>query len=120
QLAALQAASKDLSTHIDNLPEAQRDLLRLERDSQVNTQLYISLLNNAQQLRLAEAGTIGNVRIIDFAVLPERPVKPKRLMVVAVAALLGLLLGAGAVLVRRMLRPAVQTAEQIEQRTGLT
>lgn len=120
QLAALHAASKDLSTHIDNLPEAQRDLLRLERDSQVNTQLYISLLNNAQQLRLAEAGTIGNVRIIDFAVLPERPVKPKRLMVVAVAALLGLLLGAGAVLVRRMLRPAVQTAEQIEQRTGLT
>lgn len=120
QLAGLQAASKDLGAHIDNLPEAQRDLLRLERDSQVNTQLYISLLNNAQQLRLAEAGTIGNVRIIDFAVLAERAVKPKRSLIVAVAALLGLMLGAGVVLVRRFLRPAVQTAEQLEQRTGLT
>lgn len=120
QLANLQAASKDLGGHIDSLPEAQRDLLRLERDSQVNTQLYISLLNNAQQLRLAEAGTIGNVRIIDFAVLAERAVKPKRMMIVAVAALLGLILGVGAALIRRFLRPAVQTAEQLEQRTGLT
>lgn len=120
QLANLQAATKDLGGHIDSLPEAQRDLLRLERDSQVNTQLYISLLNNAQQLRLAEAGTIGNVRIIDFAVLAERPVKPKRMMIVAVAAMLGLMLGAGAALIRRFLRPAVQTAEQLEQRTGLT
>lgn len=78
------------------------------------------MLNNAQQLRLAEAGTIGNVRIIDFAVLAERAVKPKRSLIVAVAALLGLMLGAGVVLVRRFLRPAVQTAEQLEQRTGLT
>lgn len=120
QLAGIQAASKDLSGHIDTLPEAQRDLLRLERDTQVNTQLYISLLNNAQQLRLAEAGTIGNVRVIDFAVLAERPVKPKRSLIVLVAAMLGLMLGMFAALVRRFLRPAVQTAEQLEHRTGLT
>src|SRR5690606_10943750 len=46
--------------------------------------------------------------------------KPKRMLIVAVAAMLGLMLGAGAALIRRFLRPAVQTAEQLEQRTGLT
>lgn len=120
QLAALRKASSELGGHIDLLPQSQRDLLRLERDSQVNTQLYISLLNSAQELRLAEAGTIGNVRIIDYAVLAERAVKPKRALIVAVAAMLGLMLGVFAALVRRFLRPAVQTAEQLEQRTGLT
>lgn len=120
QLDALELASVELGGHIDALPQSQRDLLRLERDAQVNTQLYISLLNNAQELRLAEAGTIGNVRIIDFAVLAERPVKPKRLLIVAVSAMLGLMLGVFAVLVRSFLRPAVQSAEQLEQRTGLT
>lgn len=120
QLSALQGASSEVGGHIDNLPQSQRDLLRLERDSQVNTQLYIALLNSAQELRLAEAGTIGNVRIIDFAVLAEKAVKPKRSLIVLVAAMLGLMLGMGAALVRRFLRPAVQSAEQLEHGTGLT
>src|SRR5690625_4321696 len=50
----------------------------------------------------------------------ERAVKPKRLLIVAVAAMLGLMLGVFAVLVRGFLRPAVQTADALEQRTGLT
>ena len=120
QLSAISNASTQLGGDIDKLPQAQRDLLRLERDTQVNTQLYISLLNSAQELRVAEAGTIGTVRIIDFAVLPERPIKPKRSLIVAVAALLGLILGVMAALLRSFLRPAVQRAEQIEQQTGLS
>src|SRR5690625_7125466 len=48
----------------------------------------------------------------------ERAVKPKRLLIVAVAAMLGLMLGVFAVLVRGFLRPAVQTADALEQRTG--
>ena len=120
QLSAIQNASSQLGDDIDKLPQAQRDLLRLERDTQVNTQLYISLLNSAQELRVAEAGTIGNVRIIDFAVYAERPVKPKRALIVAVAALLGGMLGVMVALLRSFLRPAVQRAEQIEQHTGLS
>lgn len=120
QLTAIQDATDELGRAIDKLPQAQRDLLRLERDTQVNTQLYISLLNNAQELRVAEAGTIGTVRIIDFAVLAERPIKPKRSLIVAVSALLGLMLGVMGTLLRSFLRPAVQRAEQIEQQTGLS
>lgn len=120
QLVAVQDASKRLGVDIDRLPQSQRDLLRLERDTQVNTQLYISLLNNAQELKVAEAGTIGNVRIIDFAVLAEKPVGPKRLLIIAVAALLGAVLGVLAALLRSFLRPTIQRAEQIEQRIGLT
>lgn len=120
QLAQLNEASKELSGIIDTLPQSQRDLLRLERDAQVNTQLYIALLNNAQELRLAEAGTIGNVRIIDFAVLAERAIKPKKMLILAVSAMLGLMLGVFVVLVRSFLRPAIQTADTLEQRTGLT
>lgn len=120
QLSAISNASKQLGSDIDKLPQAQRDLLRLERDTQVNTQLYISLLNSAQELRIAEAGTIGTVRIIDFAVIAEKPVKPKRALIVAVAALLGLMLGVMVALLRSFLRPGIQRAEQVEQQTGLS
>jgi tyrosine-protein kinase Etk/Wzc len=120
QLAQVQQASNRLNSSIDKLPQAQKDLLRLERDAKVNTELYISLLNNAQELKIAEAGTVGNVRIIDFAVPNNKPVAPKKALIVAVSAVLGLMLGIFAALVMRFLRPAIQRSEQIEQGTGLT
>lgn len=120
QLAQVQQASNRLNGSIDKLPQAQKDLLRLERDAKVNTELYISLLNNAQELKIAEAGTVGNVRIIDFAVPNNKPVAPKKALIVAVSAVLGLMLGIFAALVMRFLRPAIQRSEQIEQGTGLT
>lgn len=119
QLAQVQQASNRLNGNIDKLPQAQKDLLRLERDAKVNTELYISLLNNAQELRIAEAGTVGNVRIVDFAVPNNVPVAPKRALIVAAAGVLGLMLGVFLVLILRVLRPAIQRSEQVEAGTGL-
>lgn len=120
QIAQVQQASNRLNGSIDKLPQAQKELLRLERDAKVNTELYISLLNNAQELKIAEAGTVGNVRIIDFAVPNNKPVAPRKALIVAVSAVLGIMLGVFAALVMRFLRPAIQRSEQIEQGTGLT
>lgn len=120
QLAQVQQANNKLNGSIDKLPQAQKDLLRLERDAKVNTELYISLLNNAQELKIAEAGTVGNVRIIDFAVPNNRPVAPKKALIVAASAVLGMMLGIFAALLMRFLRPAIQRSEQIESGAGLT
>ncbi|MBC2769837.1 polysaccharide biosynthesis tyrosine autokinase [Pusillimonas minor] len=120
QIAAIGKAINELNKQINQLPEAQRGLFTYERDARVNTALYISLLNNAQELRVAEAGTIGNVRIIDYALRNDRPVAPRKALVVAVAGAAGLMLGILAAFVAYFLRPAVQRPEQIEQATGLT
>lgn len=119
QFEALDEAVSELDAHIDALPRSQRELIPFERDARVNTALYTSLLNNAQELRVAEAGTVGNVRIIDYAISNERPVKPKKLLIVAIAGLLGLFLGIFAAFLAHFLRPAIQRSEQIEQATGL-
>lgn len=120
QLAAVDKAIADLDKTINRLPKAQRELLPFERDARVNTALYISLLNNAQELRVAEAGTIGNVRIIDYAVRNDKPVEPRRMLVVAIAAALGAMLGLLMAFLAHFMRPAIQRSEQIEQATGLS
>ncbi|WP_165963012.1 polysaccharide biosynthesis tyrosine autokinase [Pigmentiphaga sp. D-2] len=119
QLAAMNRESSLINDQVNRLPEAQRDLLRLQRDAEVNNDLYVALLNNAQQLKVAKAGTVGNVRIIDFAVRDVKPVAPQKLMVVAVAALLGLFLGVGAAFIARLLRPTVREVGEVERATGL-
>lgn len=120
QLKAVDEAAAELNKSIDQLPQAQRDLLPYERDVRVSNELYISLLNNAQAFRVAEAGAIGNVRIIDYAVYNDKPVEPKKKVVVGVAGLLGVFLGILAAFIAHFMRPAVQRSEQIEHATGLS
>ncbi|MES2089257.1 MAG: polysaccharide biosynthesis tyrosine autokinase, partial [Pseudomonadota bacterium] len=85
----------------------------------VNAELYTSLLNSAQQLRLVKEGKVGNVRVVDPAVTPEDPVRPRKPVVLAVAGLLGLMLGVALAFFRNSLRPGIRDAADIEAVTGL-
>ena len=59
-----------LNGRVKTFPNLEQDLLRLTRDVKVNSDLYVSLLNSSQQLRLVKEGKVGNVRIVDVAVVP--------------------------------------------------
>jgi uncharacterized protein involved in exopolysaccharide biosynthesis len=53
-------------------PPLEQEVFRLQRDVQVNSELYTSLRNRYEQLRVVKAGTIRNVRVVDVAVAPEQ------------------------------------------------
>ncbi|HLS54441.1 MAG TPA: polysaccharide biosynthesis tyrosine autokinase [Zeimonas sp.] len=119
QVASLTTQQKRVNERVRALPQIQQDYLRLARDVEVNTQLYVSLLNNAQQLRVARAGTIANVSIVDRAVAPEKPTKPRRALVLAVGLLGGL---AGGFLLTQLLaalRGPVRDPQALETATGV-
>lgn len=123
---ALDAQVRDVQNNVDqldkriaNLPETQQKLLRLTRDVQVNTELYTSLLNSSQQLEVAKAGTVGSVRIVDYAGQPRRPVKPKKALILALSVLLGGVLGVMLVFFKRALFGTIDDPQQFEQQFGL-
>ncbi|HQQ62995.1 MAG TPA: polysaccharide biosynthesis tyrosine autokinase [Pseudomonadales bacterium] len=92
QLNEMQAKKKDLENKVSDLPETQQELLRLNRDVQVSTQIYTQLLNKSQELDVLRAGTVGNARIIDTAEVDvSKPVKPKRSLIVLLSLLLGVI-----------------------------
>lgn len=119
QITALQQQIGGLEGRAKKFPAVEQDLLRLTRDVKVSNELYTNLLNSFQQLRLVKEGKVGNVRIVDTAVAPERPVKPQRGLVLALSGVLGLLGGLGLAFVRNSLRAGIKSAEQIEQELGL-
>lgn len=115
QRAELEQKKQSLSDEVTRLPETQQELLRLKRGVEVGTEIYTNLLNQSQQLALAEAGTVGNVHVVDEASAdPTHPVSPRRARIVLLAAVLGLLVGVVSVLLRRMLQRGVETAAEIE------
>ncbi|WP_334187991.1 polysaccharide biosynthesis tyrosine autokinase [Noviherbaspirillum sp.] len=104
---------------IKSLPMIEQNLVRLQREVKVNTELYTALVNTAQQLRLAAVGKVSNVRLIDAAMTPERPIKPNRPMILAMSLLAGLFLGVLIAFFRKSLYGGIDTPEQLEKVTGL-
>ncbi|MBB1507795.1 polysaccharide biosynthesis tyrosine autokinase [Pseudoalteromonas sp. SG41-1] len=115
QISAVNEQKKELVGEVGNLPETQQELLRLKRDVEVSNQIYTLLLSKTQELDIVRAGTVGNVRIIDFAeVNTSKPVKPKKALIVVMATMLGGMLAVAIVLVQKAMHKGVEDPNEIE------
>jgi tyrosine-protein kinase Etk/Wzc len=101
QIRVATSALGGVNERFRKVPDTEQDLVRLTRDVKVNTGLYTSLLETAQQLRLVKASQVGSARLIDTAVQPASPVGPKRLLIAAASGAIGLLLGLVVALFRK-------------------
>ncbi|NUF82804.1 polysaccharide biosynthesis tyrosine autokinase [Acinetobacter seifertii] len=119
QLTAVNKQIGELNSTLKQLPDVQRQYLQLYREVEVKTQLYTALLNSYQQLRIAKAGEIGNVRIVDTAVEPIKPIKPQKLQILILSLFLGGFIGTLIALLRNMLRTGIKDSGQIENELDL-
>jgi tyrosine-protein kinase Etk/Wzc len=107
-----------IGQRIKQLPMLEQDVLRLNRDVKVNTDLYAGLLNTAQQLRLIKAGKVSNVRLVDMPMTPNKPVRPKPFIVLLGALLGGLLLGLLSAIVKKTLNAGIEDPHEIGKMLG--
>ena len=119
QIASLKKELGGVDGRIRRMPMLQQNSLRMQRDIKVNTDLYASLLNSSLQMRLAKEGKVGNVRVLDQALLAEKPVRPKALIVMLLSVAGGVFLGVLVALLRKNMRKSVGSAAEIEALTGL-
>jgi len=115
----LKARRSRTLSKISKLPETQQELLKLERNYKVANTVYLELVNNIQEFKIAKASSVGNVYIIDKAVVHDKPVKPKKAMILALGALLGAMLGTLLVFLRKALHHTVNNPEKLEETTGI-
>ena len=115
QIEAVEKQKQRLVGEVGNLPETQQELLRLKRDVEVSNEIYTLLLAKTQELDIVRAGTVGNVRIIDYAeVNISKPVKPKKALIVVMATMLGGMLSVAIVLVQKAMHKGVEDPNEIE------
>jgi len=121
-VAAINRQRREVDTEIEavaarirTLPAMEQDEARLTRDIKVNTDLYTALSNTAQQLRLISVGRVSNVRLVDAPIAPERPIKPNRPLIVALAVVTGLFLGTLLAFARKAMRGGIDDPAKIER-----
>lgn len=111
----LQTERNKLNKKVSSMPSTQQEVLRLSRDVESGRAVYLQLLSRQQELNIAKSSAIGNVRIIDNAITEPKPVKPKKILVIALGIIIGLFLSVGFVFVRVFLRRGIESPEQLEE-----
>jgi len=107
------------STDLRQIPARTIEEVRLRRNADLKEQTYTALQQRFDQARLAAESTVPDVRILDPAVVPQRPVKntAPRLLLLGLIAGLGLGM-VGAVVLDRV-DPKVRYPEQVSRDLGL-
>ncbi|ABS26833.1 polysaccharide biosynthesis tyrosine autokinase [Anaeromyxobacter sp. Fw109-5] len=119
RLQAVRDERAALNPRVRSMPGTEIGAARLVRNAEVATGLYVLLSNQAETLRVAKAGMIGTVRLVDPPVVTRRPIRPRPVPLVALALIVGLGAGAALVIGRRTFDDGAGDPQDIEAATGL-
>jgi len=78
---------------LESLPADERMYSQLKRKFAVNEKIYSYLLEKRSETAIIKASTVSKNRIIDEALLPSTPIKPKRKQVILIGLFIGLIVG---------------------------
>ncbi len=99
---------------IKNYPEVERNLLRLARNLKVNEDIYTFLLTKYEEVRIAKAASVGNIKIIDRAVPPNFPVFPNKKKILLFSLFSGFLFGFMVAFLIYYFSDTINSPEEIE------
>ncbi len=97
--------------------EIQFGILKREADS--NQQLYDLLLKRLKETGLSQGLDTNNIRIVEPAIAPFRPIKPRPILNLALGAVIGLVLGMALAFFLEYMDDTVRTPDQVEGALGV-
>jgi polysaccharide biosynthesis transport protein len=112
---AIDQLEKKNADEIAKLPQTQQGYLQVKRDADVAQEIYVMLAKRLEEAKVAEAMVPTEVQVVDEATLPEKPIKPRKLLTLVLALFLGLFGGAGYTIARTLLNRKIRTAADVEQ-----
>lgn len=96
-LEALKAKQAEAQENIATLSADSVEYMRLERNAKITGQVYTSLVQNYEQIRIQEAKDSMDIQIIDAADMPKEdmPAKPNKKLIVVIGFVLGIMISFG-------------------------
>lgn len=118
QLEEINARRNEITQMVAEMPVIQREFLKLSQDLEIDREIYLTMLKNYQQLKIARSGEIGEVRVIDTPINTFDKITSQG-PILARSFLAGLLIGALIILIRSLMYRTIKEADALESKTGI-
>lgn len=117
QMAALQQSYERLQNRIDRQSEDLLRIQQMERETETTRTLYETFLTRLKETAVQRGLQQADSRVLSDAILGDQ-VEPKPALILALAMVLGMMVGAAIVLLRQFLHSTFRSAEELEAATG--
>lgn len=118
QQAALLNSEAELQQRIGQQSEDLIRLQQLNREAEATRLLYEHFLTRLKETSAQQGIQQADARVLSSSVIPTIPSFPQKSRILALAGLLGLMLGAGYVLLREAANNSFRTAQDLEKHAG--
>jgi capsular exopolysaccharide synthesis family protein len=115
-LAAAVAHEKD---EVGKLNQLSIEHNLLKREFETNQQLYASLLQHLKDATVSAGLRATNIHLVDSALVPTYPVRPRIMYNIAISMLVGLVVGVTLALVMESMDTSIKSAEDLERLIGV-
>ncbi|HHY46388.1 MAG TPA: hypothetical protein GX506_03715 [Firmicutes bacterium] len=116
---ALRALIAESEAAFAAIPEKELNLTRLMREQRVAEEIYVMLLTKYEETKITEAMKLADIQPLDRAIVPRDPIKPRKLLNVAIAAFLGLFVGIGLAFIMEFMDISFKSQDEVERVLGL-
>ncbi|UCV13954.1 GumC family protein [Quatrionicoccus australiensis] len=113
---ALEGIMASARGSVQNINRKEFELSVLEREVDANRQMYDMFMKRAKETNVAGDLQSAVARVVDAAVIPDRPVKPQKLQIIMIAFVLGLFIGVLSALLLDRLDNTLKTTEDVESK----
>ncbi|HOO33518.1 MAG TPA: polysaccharide biosynthesis tyrosine autokinase [Thermotogota bacterium] len=114
-LEAVKEARSTYEKRLWELPKMEQELVQLEREKNLNEELFTLLSQKLEEARIAEASVAGNSFVVDEAQVPLGPSSPKKMLTLAIGGVLGIFLGILLIFVIEYADKTIRSEDEIER-----
>lgn len=115
----LQGKNREIEVKISSVPKIEREYVEIAREQEVKRALYVFLLQKREEAQLSLASATNSTKVIDEAYTAEKPVAPRKKLILLAAGMLGLLFGCGYLYIFELINNKVTDKKMLRQLTSL-
>lgn len=115
---SLEKALADSKGDVRDLNRTEFALVKHQREVETNRQLYNAFFSRVSETSATGGLQTANARIIDPAIIPDRPVKPNKKLIILLALFMSILVGVALAFLFDILDATIKNPDDVDRKLG--
>jgi len=116
-MAELNRRKETLEREFAEMPDKNTQFSKNQRFYKLYEEFYLSMMQSKAEFEIAQAGSTPDFKILSPATLPEKPISPKRYMILGIGLVAGIVLNFFFIGILYLINNKITSAKEVERIT---